>query len=436
VPRREELALAARLDRVLDGHERADGELAALAALLERAAKPTRFEVDEADVQAALGRVRPRLARTRHRPRLRLWPALGVAAVAAAAAVVAILLTRGPGLEVEDDALAALGGSSSILRVVERIEPTRPGAFPISVRVGWLAPDDGKARWDQYVRGRKVTETLVERGRVSRYLLTENVVIVGTSCRAFASGCAELVDPIDLYRRALQSQSARTASTTYAGRPAYVLTLPVQTLPDALRIEQRVTIDKRTFLPRLIEWLERRPGEEPRSFSLIRIRKVRVLPRASGRDVFQLAAPPNVRIVQRVGPGVRVVKFGERALTFAQARSLRPRLRWLGPDYFGQRVTAIEEVRWNAGTAYRIRYGEMLTLWNYGAFVPPEIAANRYVLAKIIPLPGGGIVRFYQTLDGRLVAEREGAERSVALIGPQLGKEDFFQALDRLLPLR
>jgi hypothetical protein len=436
MPRREELALAARLDRVLDGREPPDGELAALAAVLERAAQPTRFEIGDADVQAALGRVRPRVAPSRHRPRLRLRPALGVAALAAAAAVVAILLTRGPGLDVEGDALAALGGPSSILRVVERIEPARAGAFPVSVRVGWLAPTDGKARWDQYVRGRKVAETLVERGRVSRYELAENVVIVGTSCRAFASGCAELVDPIDLYRRALQAQSARTASTTFAGRPAYVLTLPVQTLPDAVRIEQRVTIDKRTFLPRLIEWLERRPGEEPRSFSVIRIRKVLVLPRASGRDVFQLAAPPNVRIVQRVAPGKRVVKFGERRLTLAQARTLRPRLRWLGPDYFGQRVTEIEEVRWNAGTAYRIRYGGLLTLWNYGAFIPPEIAANRYVFAKVIPLPGGGIARFYQALNGRLVAEREGAERSVALIGPQLGKVDLFQALDRLMPLR
>ena len=436
MPPREERALAARLDRVLDGREPADGELAALAAVLERAAAPARFEVTPDEIDSAFADARGREVPRRRVRRLRLGPALGFTAVAAvAAATAAVVLTRAPGLDVEGRALAALGGPANILRVVERIEPVRPGSFPTSTRVGWLDSAGGRARWTQWVERRVVAETLVERGRVSRYLLAENAVIVGTSCRAFASGCAELVDPIDVYRRALQAGSGRTASATVEGRRVYVLTLPVQDLPDAVRIRQRVTIDKRTFLPLRIEWIEERPGSEPRSFSIIRIRKVLVLRPGAGANVFELTAPPNVRVVQRVAPGKSLRKLGERRLSSREARAIRPALQWHGPDYFGQPVTGLVEVRWNAGTAYRIRYGRNLTIWNYGALIPPEIASTRYVPAKTIPAQGG-VIRFYTSLDGRLVAEREGAVRSVALIGPGLGKEAFFLAFDRIRPLR
>lgn len=438
MPRPDERALAARLDRVLDGREAADGELGAIAALLERAAAPARFEISEDEIDAALADT------VRHRPRsvprrlgLRLRPAFGVTALAAAAvALVAVVLTRAPGIDVEGKALAALGGPSNVLRLVERIEPVEAGAFPTSTRVGWLDPAGRRARWRQFVDRRVVAETLVERGRVSRYLLRENAVIVGTSCRAFASGCAELVDPVEVYRRALQAGSGRSISATVAGRKVYVLTLPVQVLPDAIRIRQRVTIDRRTFLPLRIEWLEERPGRPPRSFSIIRIRKVLVVPRQAGSRAFELDAPSNVRIVQRVAPGRTLRKLGERRLTRQVARALRPPLLWLGPDYFGQPVTEFAEVRWNAGTAYRIRYTRGLTLWNYGILIPPEIASTRYVPAKTIPTRGGGVVRFYTALDGRLVAEREGAVRSVALIGPEIGKEAFYLALERLRELR
>ena len=436
MPLREERALAARLDRVLDGREPADGEVAALAAVLERAAAPARFEVTDEEIDSAFADASGRATPRRQLGRLRLRSALGLTAVAAVAAViVAVVLTRAPGIDVEGRALAALGGPTNILRVVERIEPVRAGTFPVSTRVGWLDPAGGRARWTQWVERRVVAETLVERGRVSRYVLAENAVIVGTSCSAFASGCAELVDPVDVYRRALQVDSGRTASATVAGRRVYILNLPVQDLPDAVRIRQRVTIDRQTFLPLSIEWLEERPGSEPRAFSIIRIRKVLVLPRGAGSRVFELTAPPNVRVVQRVAPGRNLRKLGERRLDSREARAIRPALRWLGPEYFGQPVTGIVEVRWNAGTAYRIRYGRNLTIWNYGALVPPEIASTRYVPAKTIPIRAG-VVRFYTALDGRLVAELEGALRSVALIGPEFGKETFFEAAERLQALR
>ena len=433
--RRDEQALAERLDLALDGHDPGDAELAALAAVLERAAAPARFDVSADEVDDALAQLRTRPRLRRHRPRPR--PLLGAAvAFAAAAALAAVILTRSPGIDVEGNALAALGGPSTVLRVVERIEPGQAGAlFPTSVRVGWLDPLGGRARWTQWVGGRVIAETLLERGRVSRYVLAENAVIVGTSCRAFASGCAELVDPITLYRRALQDGARRTAQTTYGGRPAYVLTLPVQSLPDALRIEQRVTIDRRTYLPRRIEWVNLRNGRAERPFAVIVVRKVKHVPRAAAESQFQLPAPPNVRVVQRVAPGRGLRKLGERRLLLPEARTVQPRLRWLGPAYVGLPAT-LDAVRWNAGTTYRVRYGPQLTVWNYGRFVPPEIAAARYVPAKTIPLPGGRVMRFYSTVDQRIVAEVEGAERSVALTGPNLAKIDFFRAAQQLRPLR
>jgi hypothetical protein len=435
VPPREERALAAQLDRVLDGQERADGELAALATVLELAAAPARFEVGEDEVEQALAAALPRKTSNTVSLGRRARPALALVAVTAVAAAVALVLTRGSALHVEDPALAALGGPTSILRVIERVEPTKPGTFPVSVRVGWIDSGGQRIRWDDYVRGRRIAETLLERGRVTRYLLTQNVVIVGASCRAFASGCAELVDPIELYRRALQRGAERTRRATLGMRRVFVLSLPVQTLADAVRIEQRVTIDARTYLPLQIEWVEERRGAEPRSFARIVVKRVREVPPEAANQAFQITAP-GVRVVQRVAAGKGLKRLGQRRLALPEARRVRPALRWVGPDHLGRPLTAIDEIRWNAGKAYRLRYGALLTIWNYGNLVPPEIAANRYVPAKVIALPDGRVARFYEAIDGRLVLELEGPARSVALIAPQFGKEDLFQTLQLLQPLR
>jgi hypothetical protein len=433
MPPRDEVALAARLDRVLAGREPRLGEAGALAAVLERAVAPARFEVEPAEVERALEAALRRRVSTSQARFSRL--AVGLAAVAAAAAAVAlvVVLTRSSSLRLEGRALAALGGPRTVLHVVERIEPARPGAFPPSVRSGWIDSTGARVRWTQYVRGRRVAVTLLEHGRVSTYVPADAVVVVATSCRAFASGCAALVDPVELYRRALQRSGSSATRTDYEGRPAFVLTLRVQDLPDAVRISQRVTIDGETYLPRRIEWIEQRPGRAAHAYSVIRVVRVRRI-RSAVPGAFELAAP-GARVVQRVAPGRNLRKLGERKLTLPQARRLRPPLLWLGPDYFGQPLTGIRQIRWNAGTAYRIRYG-VLTLWNYGALIPPEIAANRYTYAKDLPLRGGGLVRFYQARDGRLVAERERADRSVAIIGAEFGKESFYDALGRVFPLR
>jgi hypothetical protein len=99
-------------------------------------------------------------------------------------------------------------------------------------------------------------------------------------------------------------------------------------------------------------------------------------------------------------------------------------------------LTEIKRFRWNAGTAYRIRYGSGLTVWNYGSFVPPDLAASRYVPAKTLVLPDGRVARFYQATDGRLILELEGPVRSIALIAPEFGKESLFDTLQHVKSLR
>src|SRR5207237_9865549 len=79
--------------------------------------------------------------------------------------------------------------------------------------------------------------------------------VVGTSCRSFASGCAELIDPVTRYREQLQRAQVRAVRTTFAGRSTYRLVLPLQG-----RIDQVVFVDAQTFLPRAIEWREILPS--------------------------------------------------------------------------------------------------------------------------------------------------------------------------------
>jgi len=429
---REDRRLALRLARVLEGRERGEGEVRELASLLELAAAPARFDVPAEEVERALRRAPTPFRTRRPRPARRLLLA-GAAVAATASALVVASIVRTPGLDVADEALAALGGPRAGLRIVERIDPSRPGAFTPSVRVAWLDLGRRRALWNQFAEGRLVAVTLLEGRRVTRFSPLTNSAIVGPSCRAFASGCAELVDPVELYRRALQRGVSSTSKERSGGRPVYVLRLPVQRLADAVVIDQVVTVDARTFLPLQIVWRERR-GDAEREFAVITVRLVKVVSAAVAAQAISLTLPANVRIEQRVDPtrGVRLLET--QPLTRAQASRVVPAISWLGPNY-REPVTAIEELRWNAGRAYRVRYGNSLTVWSYGALVPPELVAGRYVPAKSIP-QGDGVVRFYTTDDDRLVAELERPGRSVAIVGPRYGKEDLFAAFARLQELR
>ena len=296
----------------------------------------------------------------------------------------------------------------------------------------WLDSSRGRGHWAQLSGGRRVEEVLVENGRMKRYLPGQGLLIVGSSCRAFASGCAELVDPVAFYRRALAG-----GGTVEAKRDGdvYRLTLPLQTLPDSVRIEQEVTIDARTYLPKLIEWRQQEPGGTMRPVSRIVIESIDRVPRSQAFDLFDLRIPLGTKIEQRTASGKPLHKLGQVKLTLAQARTLDPSLLWLGPEFQFRPLSSIERFDWNAGSAYRIRYGS-ITLWNFSGVVPPAVlAARASAPAKTIPIRGN-VAHFYYTLAGRVAGEIDLHGRSVALVAPEETKVDVIRALERLKPLQ
>src|SRR5207244_12006434 len=131
------------------------------------------------------------------------------AAWAGAVAVLVSCRVRMPGADIEGKARAALGVGATILKVEERIVPAVPGTFRPSTRTAWLDPARGLERWKQVSGGRTIEETLVRPGHFSRYLPLQNLIVVASSCRAFASGCADVVDPVAFYRRALLAHGAK-----------------------------------------------------------------------------------------------------------------------------------------------------------------------------------------------------------------------------------
>lgn len=435
--RRDERELAARLARVLDGEETPVDELASLATVLERATEPARLEISEQEVDQALATVRPRLERPRrNRPQSqpRLVLAFGTAA-AAAVAVLVVALTQLGGVDIEAKALAALGGPGTVLHVDERIVPAVPGTFPVSTRTVWLDPTHHREAWSQLVQGIPVETTLVENGRVSRYLPEQNTVIVGSSCLAFASGCAEVLDPVGFYREALRAPGlVRSKKERSGGRDVYRLTLPVQNLPDAVHIEQRATIDAKTYLPVEIDWLEQRPGKGLHVVTRILITRVERLSEEAAAEAFILPLSADARVIQRAAPKTPLRLLGQRRLSLVQARGIAPKLLWLGDFYRGRRLLGVDEVRWNGGAAFRLRYGD-ITVWNYSRVIPPELVAGRLAApSKTLPAPLG-VARFYESRTGKVVAELERGGRSVAVVGPMLFKEDYFALIRGLRPL-
>jgi hypothetical protein len=425
--------LAARLARALDGEPAAEPEVASLAAVLERAVEPARFEIAEEEVERALAAARPRLHRSTRPPRIAL--AFGAAALAAAA-VLAVTLVNLSGVDIESKALAALDRGRAILRLDERIAPARRGTFRPSERMTWFDPSTKRLYSIQLVHSQPLEITLAEPGRVMRYEPQRNLVVTGPGCRALENACP--VDPVLFYRRALASPgAARTKQTEVGGRKAYILTLPVQTLPGQVSVEQQVLIDAKTFLPRRIVWLERRGNGAFRPTSVIRITSVEHVSRQSPElaGVFQLALPDGVRVIQRVAPGKPLRLTGMRPLSPAAAARVRPPIRWLGRSFDGRPLRSIAEVSWNAGRAYRLRY-RGLTVWNYTGVVPSELVAGR-VGAAVKPIPFlHGVARFYSSRTGKLVLELDVGRRSVAVVAPDLYKEQLLRVLQALKPLR
>lgn len=393
--------LAAELTRA--GAE--PGEALELAALLERAAEPARFDVD---VESALARVRPQ-------PRVHrvLRPALVVGGLAAAAVllVLALPFSRAPGTDVQARAVAAIGGEDEVLHLTESIWTRVPGVSVQQTRNVWIDALRQRVAWTQSFEGSVTARGLVEPGRFAHYDARDDVLLVGTSCRALASGCAELVDPVSRYRDALAAAKAPAAvRTTYGNRKAFRFILPLQA-----KVEQIAFVDAETLLPRLIEWVER--GTVISTIELSDVERV-------ARDdvpsaAFTLDVQPARTI--RVVPAGR--RLGAQRLTPAQAKGAY----WLGP----KGLTALRRVRFANGSAVEARYGT-LSVWTYGPAVPPEILSGRFGAVKPLTV-GGRPATFYYTAHGVAVVQ-EGTP-SVALLGPEVGKVDLFAMLGRARPV-
>jgi hypothetical protein len=425
---------ARRLAAVLEGADPGDADLATVARVLRDAAAAARFDVAGAEIEEALERARPRSARAQ-RSRLRIVAVgLTAALVLAVALVLALPFTSAPvDVDVQARALAALGGHGQVLSFSEVVRPGPGESFPTSVRTGWIVVDGGRQHWTQSVDGTIVAETLVDHGRVTRYDPVAGTAVIATSCAALASGCAESVDPIVFYRRALAAAGPLTApAETVDGHRVFRVVLPVQRLADAVRIVQVATIDAKTYLPRRIEWREVAAGGHAHTFAEIVIRDVtRQQVDTVAPGLLDLELPAGTKTTQLAPPGIPVRLIGRKRLTLAEARALEPPPWWLGRTYNRHRLTDIVLLRYTGGTAVRMRYGPT-TLWTYGRVIPPSLLGAR-VPGKAIPLSGGAIGRFYSTPGGVLIGERSIASGTVAVEAPE--NTSTYTALGEVRPL-
>jgi hypothetical protein len=391
-------ALALELDRALAGEDAVD-EARELAALLVAAAAPARFDVAADEVEAAFGHVRP-VRRASRRPRLAL--AFAVALVLAA---LAALVLRAPSEDVEAKAADAL---EHTYYVSERVRPARPGLFQPTDVTGIADPRRGLGHWTVSSGGGVDVETRVEGDQVMRYDAASNTLTLADSCRAFASGCADVLDPVELYRRTLGSGNGAVRKRGDDWR----LTLR------GAHVDQIVTIDGKTYLPTRIEW-----RDDGRLVSTVEIVTIDRHIRASIDD-FALQPHPGARVRHLTATGAPVKREGATIV-----RTPRGAL-WLGRSWQGFPPHA-EQVQFNAGRALRIAYGPV-AVWNYSTFVPPEVAAARVGFAKVIPLSGGGVARIYFSERGAVVADVERGGRRAAVVTSARGKIDVFRAAEAL----
>jgi hypothetical protein len=325
--------------------------------------------------------------------------------VALVAAAVAALVLRTPSEDVEAKAAGALDRT---YYVVERVRPARPGLFKPTDVAGTFDPRRGLGHWTVSSNGEVEVETRVDGDRLARYDAATNTVTFADSCRAFASGCAEVLDPVELYRRTLGSGSREIRKVDGGWR----LTLRGR------RVEQVVDINGKTYLPTRIEW-----RDDGRPVSIIQV--VTLDRHVQSRvDDFVLQPHPGARVRHLTATGAPVKLEGRRVV-----RTPRGAL-WLGPTWQGIPARA-EEVRFNAGRALRIAYGPIV-VWNYDRFVPPEVAAGRIGFAKTLPLARGGVARLYFTEQGAVVADVERRDRRAAVVSGAQGKIDIFRAAEAL----
>ena len=342
--------------------------------------------------------------------------ALGIAAAAVVALGLVLFVPRQQE-DVQARALSALGGADSILHLQLDIFSALPGTAGTTRREVWYDASRRRTRWTNFSDfGDAFSDTLVEPGRFERFLRGPKTRIVGTTCRAFASGCAELIDPVTRYRDALARTDARFVPVSYAGRRAYQLQLPLQG-----RIDQVVIVDRQTLLPRSIRWRERQPGGGYFIVATIDLADAELLDRDDAKGVFEL---PKGGRTERVEPAG--ARRNARTLTLDEARSRAPY--WLGRDG----LTQLREAEYANGRVLVARYGPT-EVWTFGAALPPELLASRLAETKTLEI-GRRPATFFS--DGiRLFVVIEGTP-SVAIVAPEATKEDVIRLAGRLQRLR
>ena len=155
---------------------------------------------------------------------------------------------------------------------------------------------------------------LVERGRMRRFLPAQHLLIVGSSCRAFASGCAELVDPVAFYRRALAGSGAvRSKRDGDVYRLTLAAAVPAGRRPDRAGRDRR-----RRDVPAEAD----RVARERATGLAHHDREHRAHPALAGlraaRPAHAGAAPGSS---SERASGKRLRKLGEKRLTLAEART-------------------------------------------------------------------------------------------------------------------
>ena len=261
-------------------------------------------------------------------------------------------------------------------------------------------------------------------------------MVLGPACEDVAGGCAAIIDPIASYRQSLLETAAVSAiPVDLDGRRALRLVLPLRGHLRALLLEQIVTLDESSYLPRRIEWRVLRLDGLHQTIAVIDIEQIERVPRPEAPpEAFTLETPHDARIVQRATPAEPLFLLGERGLTLEDARGFPQPLLWLGPTYRYLRLAEIAETRWNAGVAVAFRYGPV-TVWNYDQVIPPELLAGRFASATI-PFTEGA-VRVYRTDDGRQAAELDRGARAVAIVGGATSdRAELIRALEELRELR
>jgi hypothetical protein len=393
--------LARELDSAIAG-EPANDEARALAALLVAVAEPARVPVSGTELERALAATRP-VARTKDRRRY-----AGAALVFACVAIAVAFFARSPGTDTQARAARAVDAT---FFVVEQVKPASPKLFPASTVAGYVDGATGRA----HVRVDTAAETVVSKnGSVARWTESANTLTFAPSCAVLPGGCAEAVDPLTLYVEAVDDPGVH--SRRVAG--GYELTLRHG------RLEQRVVVDGRTFVPRRIERLQDGRLVSTTTFTVLERQH-----EPPGADAWAMAPHPGARVVQLTGAGAKV-----RVVSVSPLRRPVPGTRWLGPSYDGS-PARVELVRLTgARHATRVRYGSVV-VWNYGEIAPPAIAAARTAPAKVF-VERGALIHVYFGKTPLVVAEASFGDANVAIVSRAGDKLDVLTALEQLVRVR